>query len=168
MSLDFQLFKSVIKTIILLLNEAYNTSRMKSRHLSKIITNKLYRKQATGSQYTSHLSNHKHSRSSLHRALQDINDVFDFHQCHFNGNINLRDHWRSYDLHNNSDAFLSNQHLARKWKIMTRSRDKRILKKFKNNADRITRMTFNAHRKNLSIRTIESVRQTVCYNMLLL
>ncbi|MGB1097614.1 MAG: hypothetical protein ACPG2Y_03375, partial [Acholeplasmataceae bacterium] len=140
-----------------------NANRKKTRHEEDQHEIRDNRKHATGSKYKSRENNVKQSGKSLNRALIDIDKVFDKHQRRFN--IDVRDSWRSKDFKSNKRNVLSNRHLAREWKIQTRLRERRILRKFKTNPNRITNMTFNAHRYLLSYRAMGSVRQSVkhCY-----
>ena len=163
-NLSFDVFKSLIQTILGLLRGSYNSNRNEERQHEKNDANIKYKKQATGSKYNYKKQKAKDDRMSINRALHDIEETFDDHQAQFSRQINLRDEWRSFDLRTDKFGVLTNKHLAREWKLQTRLREKRILTKFKNNADRITRMTFSAHRHNLSYNALESFRHSVCVN----
>ena len=163
-NLSFDVFKSLIKTIRGLIRRSYNSNRNEERQNEKNDININYKKQATGSKYDYKKQKEKDDRMSVNRALHDIKDTIEDHQAQFSEQINLRDEWRSFDLRTDKFGFLANKHLARAWKIQTRLREKKILTKFKNNADRITTMTFSAHRHNLSFRALEAFRHSVCFN----
>ena len=162
LSLDFSVFESLIKTFIHLQRGSYNAHRCTQRHADDLDYNQECRKKATGSKYKYNKRNPKSSRSSYHRSLNILNHTLKSHQDHFNNNINLRDGFRSKDLKQNKSDVLRNRHLAREWKILQYSRDRKILTKLKKNDDRITNMTFNAHIHLLSIRVLEGVRHSVC------
>lgn len=142
----------------------YNANRAAERHDANEEDTQLNRKYVTGSKYKRSKKSKKElkkSRQSVQRSLKDIGEVFDKHQKNFNGQIDLRDEWRSKDYKENPGAFVQNRHLARQWKTRTRIREKKILTKFKNNADRITSMVFEAHRHCWSFRSMESFRHSV-------
>ena len=167
-SLNFGVFQSLIITIVELLQGSYNAHRCCDRQIANYNEQKTNAQNATGSKYKSQKTNHKNSEASVNRSLKYISNVFKEHQSHFNNDINLRDAWRSKDLKQNPNEFIENRHLARQWKIQTRLREKRLLKKFKNNADRITRLTFMGHKYLMSYNALEAYRHAVCNTYVLL
>lgn len=143
-----------------LIRGSYNAYSRDNEHKKNQEENRINRKNSTGSKYKPRETTKK-SKSSIKRTVRDIKTVFKNHQENFNDDIDILDKWRSSDFVCNTQSVLANKRLACKWKQQFDLKQKQLMRNFKNNDQRITNMTFNAHKKNISFRTLSSMRCTV-------